>query len=194
MNNSIYCQCGCGGLAPIAKHSHKKYGWIKGEPKKYILGHAIRVKYTLSTEERFWEKVIKLADNECWEWQACEDKDGYGRFWYNNITGRAHVYSYEKFNGVLKDNENVFHHCDNPSCVNPAHLFSGPNRVNSADMVRKGRSAKGEHHGMSKLTYKKVDEIHERWNNGETQTAIAKSMNVSQTTVGRVVLKQSWNS
>ncbi len=105
---------------------------------------------------RFWAKVDKSGD--CWEWTALTDKDGYGKFWLQGYTYRANRISYAIDN---KDPEKlqVCHTCDNPLCVNPGHLWTGTDDDNRDDRCNKGRSAKGERNGNSKLTTRKVKEI-----------------------------------
>lgn len=97
----------------------------------------------LSNEERFWKSVRKSEGNECWEWQAVRDRDGYGRFKatiYGVTTTKAHRFSHMLATGeILSDRQVVMHSCDNPSCVNPAHLSSGTVAENTRDMIAKGR-------------------------------------------------------
>src|SRR3990172_4034815 len=70
-------------------------------------------------ETRFLSKVRRSAD--CWEWLGSHDRDGYGRFWrYGEC--RAHRISYEVFVGRIPDGLTIDHLCENPGCVNPAHL------------------------------------------------------------------------
>lgn len=186
------CECGCGKPAPIATGNHSKYGWIKGQAKRFIRGHWLYTQWTQTVEERFWEKVDKCGPDECWKWAGGRDKDGYGRFFWDYRMRVAHRFSYELHYGPIQHRKIICHHCDNPSCVNPKHLFVGSYQENSQDMVDKKRSAKGEYHGMSKLTRENVIKIRKQYISGETQTAIAKELGISQTTVSRAILKQTW--
>lgn len=70
--------------------------------------------------ERFWSKVAKGPG--CWEWQAGKFDDGYGCFWSNGCTNRAHRISYVLVNGVIPDGMFIDHICHNKGCVNPDHL------------------------------------------------------------------------
>lgn len=120
-------------------------------------------------EARFWAKVNKQGANDCWLWTASKDKNGYGKFTYyeNNkqVNNRAHRYSYILKNGHINSSELfVCHTCDNPSCVNPDHLWLGTIQENNKDALDKGRIAKGEDNGSSKLIETEVLFIRENCN------------------------------
>jgi hypothetical protein len=97
-----------------------------------------------SVEERFWDNVQK--GEGCWEWIGTKCLSGYGRIKTNYKRISAHRFMWELRNGPIPKLENsyhgicVLHRCDNPSCVNPDHLFLGTNRDNSIDRDKKGRN------------------------------------------------------
>ena len=93
-------------------------------------------------KKRFWAKVDKNAPNGCWEWTACRARGGYGNFWYKGTNIRANRLS-AKWAGIDIENKHVLHTCDNPACVNPKHLFTGNNLINTLDKMKKGRYANG---------------------------------------------------
>ena len=94
---------------------------------------------------------------KCWNWTG--DTAGapvgglrYGRAHYRGKSWRAHRLSFAAFTGPIPDKLWVLHECDNPLCVNPAHLFLGDAVINAADMHQKGRHPHSTRHGMAKLS------------------------------------------
>lgn len=103
-------------------------------------------------ELEFWSKVKKTPG--CWWWNGAKSGK-YGRFKYVTAQRVAYMLTYEDFDPQLE----VLHKCDKPLCVRPDHLFQGTIQDNMADMVRKGRQAKGERVGIARLNWEKVREI-----------------------------------
>lgn len=87
--------------------------------------------------ERFF-LLVQYSD-DCWNWTGYKTEKGYGKFGINYRAHLAHRLSYEYFIEPIPKGLFVCHHCDNPSCVNPFHLFVGTNRDNMIDMYAKGR-------------------------------------------------------
>lgn len=92
--------------------------------------------------ERFWDHVKQGAPDECWEWQSSAKSEfGYGIFQMGRGIGTraAHQVAWELTNGD-RDGHWVLHHCDNPPCCNPGHLYLGDAKANGRDMSERGRS------------------------------------------------------
>ena len=93
---------------------------------------------TIPLERRFWDKVT-MGDG-CWEWTGTRHSWGYGLLGgRRKVHLRAHRVSWEIHFGPIPAGLYILHHCDNPRCVRPDHLFLGTHRDNMADMVKKGR-------------------------------------------------------
>lgn len=92
----------------------------------------------------------------CWEWIGPRERLGYGLFIKDKRKYRASRVSYALYVGTVPDHLSVCHHCDNPSCVRPDHLFLGTQRDNMMDAVRKygwrGGNARGERHPMAAVS------------------------------------------
>lgn len=160
----------------------------------------------LSTDERFWQKVLKREDS-CWEWTASRLRDGYGHFWdgtyrRRDATGRlvprvtrAHCWSYERFVGPIPEGTEVCHSCDRPWCVNPEHLFAGSHHVNMSDSAAKGRQGVNRRstNGRAKLTEEQVAEIRAKATGryGEI-SAFAREYGVGSGTMSKILKHQTW--
>jgi hypothetical protein len=122
----------------------------------------------LTTEERFWVKVKRGDDDACWVWQASCNGRGRGQFTKTShpkpVFIEAHRMAYELTSGPIPEGMCVCHTCDNGICCNPSHLFLGTVADNNADTCAKGRQARGEKHGQSKLTEAQVIYIRNNYN------------------------------
>ena len=136
-------------------------------------------------------------------WMAGTNNKGYGKISEDapsRKTFLAHRLSYELHNGPIPLGEGpygtcVLHTCDNPLCVNPAHLFLGSYQENATDMVKKGRQARGEKQGLVKLTEEQVAEIRRDYiksSHTHGQTALGRKYGVHQTAIWKVVNEKTW--
>lgn len=161
---------------------------------------AKRTRY-LPFATRFWALVAKTEDDaSCWLWQGFLDRGGYGMVTLPRLlvtgasrTQRAHRVAWTLERGPIPDGLYVCHRCDNPPCVRPDHLFLGNDAENQHDAIAKGRSARGERGGMSKLTDEKVREIRRLAAAREvTQREIAAQFGVTVTTIEKIVGRRAW--
>ncbi len=137
----------------------------------------------------------------CIETTWARSSDGYGRRWVGGRHVRAHRYAWEMANGPVPDGLAVLHHCDNPPCVNPAHLFLGTLGDNNKDRARKGRTkgwtseaakrarARSSGLGNARLTPDTVEAIRL---SALSQRQAATVYGCSQSQVGRIRRGESW--
>lgn len=142
--------------------------------------------------QRFMSKVS--VGDDCWIWTAGRFPSGYGAFSLKGRLYRAHRMAFMLFRGEIPPGLCVCHRCDQPACVNPAHLFLGTNAENSADMVAKHRHAAGVRNGRAKLTEDDVREIRECIREGDSQRHVAQRFGVSQVLVGLIARRKSWRN
>jgi len=128
----------------------------------------------------------------CWVWTRCKLRK-YGRFGLRGRIVAAHRLAYAMANNValVSLGPHICHHCDNPSCVNPAHLYEGDAQTNSDDKMRRGRAVvmRGEQHGRSKLVEGQVLAIRkdERLNR-----VLAQEYGVSCTLISMIKRRKIW--
>jgi hypothetical protein len=148
--------------------------------------------------ERFWSKVQILGPDKCWEWMAARYGSGYGAFRIGGRSGsnhHAHRVAWTLTNGEIPDGLFACHHCDNPPCCNPAHLFLGTNLDNMRDMFAKGRreAAVGEQNGKHRLTDAAVIAARANYGgrSGEVKALCAK-YGVHKNTMLAALHRRSW--
>ena len=145
---------------------------------------------------KFWNWVRKSPHNGCWEWTGASNPKGYGRLAYRTKFMYVHRLSYEMHYGPIPDGMNVCHTCDNPSCVNPNHLFAGTQSDNLKDAVRKGRmfrpNTNAERNGNTSLTWDEVDQIRAFLDAGESGDVLASQYGVHRTTITNIKHQKTW--
>lgn len=168
---------------------------------------------------RFWSKVKRGGPSDCWEWCGPTTKNGprtkrgagYGRFSVGSkprVMWIASRYAWVLGHGQAPPGDMcVCHTCDNPSCVNPSHLFLGTTAENVNDRDRKGRTAmasrsgprlhperiiRGTGHHKAKLTEADVVDIRKRRASGEKLVALASEYGVAHSVISALVKRTTW--
>jgi hypothetical protein len=189
-----YCRCRCGGRTPIATRTDQRYGHVKGQPVRFIIGHNARIQYG-SWAERLWSKVDKNGPvvrpqlGPCWLWTGYRDEKGYGWIETNGRNRPAHHVALELAGFIIPaEFLQVRHLCHNPPCVRVDHLKIGTPQDDANDKVAAGRQARGER-VHSKLWQGAAGEIRRLYAaGGISQRALAKQFGVTQASIGDIVL------
>lgn len=151
----------------------------------------------------FWQKVDRKSYDECWNWLAglhggkCKQ---YGLFWDGNKTISAHRFSYSLHFGEIPGGICVCHKCDNPSCVNPHHLFLGTHQDNEDDKLSKNRQAIGIKNGMAgtknwnnKLSVDNIIQIRKLYDlKVMNQKELSNRFGVKDSQISRIINRKRW--
>ncbi len=154
---------------------------------------------------RLMDGMKEEPQRGCWLWARAHDHDGYGTATYRGRTVKVHRLAYETFVGAIPAGANVMHSCDQPSCINPAHLKLGTRRDNMRDCAAKGRhflqrnpSATplpqhiGSDNALSKLTDAEVVAIRQLLSVGQSVSRVAGSFGVSDNCIRNIKRGKSW--
>lgn len=145
--------------------------------------------------ERFKDKLLCDVETGCWNWTG-DMRRAYGALRVDGRRIGAHRISYQLFRGPIPNGMQICHHCDNPRCCNPDHLFIGTPTTNMRDKMNKGRGflpdVKGENHGNSKLNRSKVLEIRYLRSQNWRTIALAKRFGVSPSAICCVLSGRNW--
>jgi len=143
---------------------------------------------------RFWAKVDRRGPDECWEWTGARYPAGYGRAVRDGRVVVAHRRAYEYAVGPIPDGMDLLHSCDNPPCVNPAHLRPGTDADNARDKVERGRAARmcGEESPAAKLTWGTVASIKDLRSRGVSYRRLGAMFGVTPRTVRLAATGQTW--
>lgn len=143
--------------------------------------------------QKFEEKVIRKEG--CWDWKGCAHKSGYLPFnGMDNKWDMAHRISYFIHYGEIPSNLWVLHHCDNPRCTNPKHLYLGTPKKNSEDREKRERRPlrKGEASHLARLTEEKVRKIKKMLQLKIPMSEIARQFKCSSGAIHAIKDKRSW--
>ena len=154
--------------------------------------------------ERYWSYVIKSENPDaCWGWSGYADKAGYGtmNLRVNSLRSnpvKAHRFSYELHFGPITGGLHVCHHCDNPPCTNPSHLFLGTHADNMHDKAIKGIAvnhvmwaAQNPRAKLDKDICLRIIDDYRR--GGVSQTTLAQRYGVHQTMISYIVRGKHWS-
>lgn len=141
-----------------------------------------------------FEKKIGNKDN-CWEWIGNISLLGYGHFFMNGKLEQAHRAAWKIYKGKIPKGICVCHTCDNPSCVNPKHLWLGTQTENIRDMMKKGRGMKADSakNGGAKLNWNQVEKIRKLYKTGDYfYKELANMFGVCESQIKRIMNNWSW--
>lgn len=139
--------------------------------------------------QRFLAKVKIDPATECWEWQGGK-REGYGKFWMNGDSIPATRASWYFVHGMPSVGIFLCHHCDNPACVNPSHLFLGTTKDNMEDAAHKGRMRSNKGQRRAKLSESEVVEILRSGQIG--RRALALKYGVDPKTISLIKSRRIW--
>ena len=156
-----------------------------------------------SFESRFWQYVDKNGPipqhqphlGPCWLWTGWLSKARRGCLQLGGNSKRnmaSYRASWVVHFGEIPTGLFVLHHCDNPQCVRPSHLYLGTQADNIRDMVMRGRACTGDKQGRAKLTWPIVQTIREAHGQGISGAELARRHEVSETQIHRIVHNQDW--
>jgi hypothetical protein len=127
------CECGCGEKTPLAKNTDRRWGTVKGQPVRFVRGHARRKSPVEYVEED------RGFTSPCWIWQRARDSKGYCKPYPPELKTTQHARRryYERVRGPVPTGLVLDHLCRVRLCVNPWHLEAVPRAINA----RRGKSA-----------------------------------------------------
>jgi hypothetical protein len=151
-------------------------------------------------EARFWPKVDRRGPDECWPWLGAKlPRDGRGRFYLGGKWITAPRASWIIHNGPLADGMLACHTCDNPRCVNPAHLYAGTYSDNLVDAYIRGQNPRDSHalhgsrHPMAKTNEAIVLEVRRIYaEGGKTLAQIGAPFGLRVMNVFEIIHRITW--
>jgi hypothetical protein len=143
--------------------------------------------------DKFWPKVDKAGEAECWEWKGRSNHAGYGTLTWSRKSLLAHRVAFLLTHGPFPQELLILHSCDNRPCCNPRHLRVGTHQDNAKDMVERDRQSKCEHRPNAKLTNDLVPKIFDARDEGLSHSQIGRKFGISTSQVTRVLQGNSWS-
>lgn len=165
--------------------------------------------YQTDLVRRFFDMTSPDPETGCIVWTRARNRKGYGQIRVRSRLRIAHRLSWEMAHGEIPAGMMVLHRCDNPPCVNPAHLFLGTNSDNQKDSVAKGRHWMKRHpeqttflsHGIrprgeqcrcARLTAESVREIRRLRAEGVPAAELAQRYGVKREQIYKIALGYAW--
>ena len=141
-----------------------------------------------------------ISPDGCWEWSGARDKNGYGQTKIGMRSVKAHRKIWAMLYGGIPEGLMILHHCDNPPCVRPNHLFLGTAKTNRQDAASKGHIPPpihlrqvGENNPSAKLTADDVRDIRARYATGTiSQKTLGEEFGLEQASVSHIIHRKSW--
>ena len=132
-------------------------------------------------------KQSKVTESGCWEWPTGPRRGGYAEVLVRGKKRRLHRVSYEEFKGPIPKGKRICHHCDNPRCVNPGHLYIGTAADNANDVKERGNPR------SYKLKKEDVEEIKRLYQAGaDSMNALARKFKVTAGLICRIIHGKTW--
>ena len=161
-----------------------------------------RKKFT-DEDALFWSMIDICGDDKCWEWAGYRINGRYGRFYYKGNAESSHRVAWIITHGEIPEGMFVCHHCDNPPCCNPKHLFIGTFSDNMQDMWNKNRHPNptgrpsdtmiGERNIKARLTSEDVLQIRELHASGASIKYIStKYSSVKSSAIHKIIHRITW--
>lgn len=132
---------------------------------------------TSTPAARLAAKLV-ATESGCHEWQGARNQHGYGNIVVGGLMSRTHRVAWQLANGPIPAGMHVLHHCDNPPCCNPEHLFLGTPKTNAED-----KTAKGRDRNRPRLTIEQADELRARHSAGESVMDLVRATGVPHSVV-----------
>ncbi len=160
------------------------------------------IQYQITGYELIREALAELDDNPlhawdaypCLEWKRYRDAHGYGALTIKRKVWLVHRIAYELAVGAIPEGLDILHHCDNPPCFRPIHLFPGTHADNMHDMYAKGRriAARGEGQHLAKLNAEQIPLIRKLNKQGIGQRKLAAQFGVTKNAIMLIVHRRTW--
>lgn len=176
------CHCGCGEKTTVARYTDIHFGYVEGEPKRYVYRHYAR---TQEIEPK-WIKEDRGYSTPCWIWQLSTTSDGYGLTWDRPRGKRvvAHRKIWEVEHGPVPAGMQLHHKCSQRACVNLCHLVV----VRPAENAQKRKDGK-----LTMADAREIRRIGSEYPHGrKPRTALARQYGVSSAMIDNVLKGRAW--